>query len=86
MEKYKKIVAKVVELIDDNLIEENGNEFETLHKYIEQDYIDLIELRNRIKENPDEEITLYEEDSILLDHILDNMETFIKIIKIIREK
>ena len=83
-EKYKKIMAQIIELIDDNLIEEDGNEFETLQRYLEQDYVDLIDLRNRIKDGTDEDTTLYEEDHITLDHTLDSLETFIGIIRIIR--
>lgn len=43
-----------------------------------QDYEDLIDLRNRIKDGTDEDTTLYEEDHITLDHILDYIELFIK--------
>lgn len=85
-QKYKKIVAQVVSLIDDNLIEENDNAFETLQKYLEQDYFDCIDLRNRIAEGSDNDTELFEEDHLMLDHILDCCEVFINIIKIIRSK
>lgn len=85
-EKYKKIIAQVVKLIDDNLIDENGSEFETLQRYLEQDYDDLISLRNRIKESTDKDTELYEEDYIVLDHSLDSLETLIDIIKIVYGK
>lgn len=85
-EKYKKIIEQVVELIDDNLIDENVSEFETLQKYLEQDYDDLINLRNRIKESTDKDTELYEEDYIVLDHTLDSLETLIDIIKIVYGK
>ena len=54
---------------------------EEIKKAIQQDYEDLIWLRNRIKEGTDEDnydydTTLYEEDSITLDHCLDYMELF----------
>ena len=45
---------------------------------IQQDYEDLIELRNRIKEGADCDTILYEEDSITLDHCLDYLELFMK--------
>lgn len=45
-----------------------------------RDYHNLIDLRNRIKDSFDVAI-LYEEDHLTLDHILDYMEIFIKIIK-----
>lgn len=41
---------------------------------IKQDYNDLIDLRNRIADGTDDDTTLYEEDHITLDHILDYME------------
>lgn len=84
-EKYNKVIGKVVELIDSNLIDENGSEFETLQRYLEQDYDDLISLRNRIKESSDNDIVIYEEDHIVLDHTLYSLETLIDIIKIISE-
>ena len=46
-----------------------------------QDYEDLISLRNRIKYGTDEDTTLYEEDHITLDHVLDYMELFMKIME-----
>lgn len=45
-----------------------------------RDYHNLIDLRNRIKDSFDVAI-FYEEDHLTLDHILDYMEIFIKIIK-----
>lgn len=45
---------------------------EKISKLITEDYADLIDLRNRIKENGD----IYEEDHITLDHILDYIELF----------
>lgn len=83
-EAYTKIVAKIVELMDYNLIEENEDAFRTLQKYIQKDYIHLIDLTKRIKESS-EEIKVYEEDHIILDHILDSLETFVEIIKIIQQ-
>ena len=83
--KYQKIVSKIVELIDNNLIEENGKEFETLRKYLLNDYSDLIDLRNRIKETTEDETPLYEEDHITLDHVLDSIECFIGIIEILKD-
>ena len=47
-----------------------------------QDYNDLIDLRNRIKNGTDDDTTLYEEDHLTLDHILDYMEIFMKYLKI----
>ena len=47
---------------------------------ITQDYDDLIDLRNRIKEGTDTDTKLFEEDHITLDHILDYMEIFMKLI------
>jgi hypothetical protein len=46
-----------------------------------QDYDDLIDLRNRIKNETDDETRLYEEDHITLDHVLDYMELFMKIME-----
>lgn len=47
---------------------------------ITQDYDDLIDLRNRIKEEIENDTKLFEEDHITLDHILDYMEIFMKLI------
>lgn len=44
-----------------------------MKKELVMDYNDLIDLRNRLKEN-DNTLDIYEEDSILLDNILDFME------------
>lgn len=65
--------------------ERYGNENvsnEQIKKDITADYSDLIDLRNRIKNGTDEDTELYEEDHITLDHILDYMELFMKIIKV----
>ncbi len=51
---------------------------EELKDILLQDYDDLIDLRNRIKNGTDDETTLYEEDHITLDHVLDYIELFIK--------
>lgn len=80
-EKYKKIINQFEELIEDNLIYKNANVFEALQKNLEQDYNDLIDLRNRFKEDE----PLYEEDYLTLDHILDSFERLINILKIIKE-
>lgn len=53
-----------------------------LLKDIKSDYDDIVDLRNRIKngtddDNYDIDTTLYEEDSIVLDHALDFMELLI---------
>lgn len=45
--------------------------------YIKVDYEDLISLRNRLKEG---EYTIFEDDHITLDHILDYIEIFMKLI------
>ena len=64
------------EQTDDNLLE-----------LIKQDYEDCIDLRNRIAESTDNEPpTLYEEDHLTLDHILDYMEHFYNLIKILTQK
>lgn len=55
---------------------------EQIKKDITADYSDLIDLRNRIKDGTDTDTQLYEEDSITLDHILDYIELFMKIIKV----
>lgn len=55
---------------------------EKIKKDVRADYNDLVDLRNRIKNGTDEVTDLYEEDSITLDHILDYMELFMKIIKV----
>ena len=55
---------------------------EKIKKDVRADYNDLVDLRNRIKNGTDEDTELYEEDSITLDHILDYMELFMKIIKV----
>lgn len=52
-----------------------------IEDFMVSDYEDLIDLRNRIKNGTDNDTTLYEEDHLTLDHILDYMEIFIKIIK-----
>lgn len=49
---------------------------------LEQDYADLLNLRNRIMEGEE----LYEEDHIILDHALDNLEILIKVIKILNDE
>ena len=54
---------------------------EQVEKDIIADYEDLIDLRNRIADGTDDDTTLYEEDHIVLDHILDYMEVFMKYIK-----
>ena len=47
-------------------------------KDLEEDYLQLVNLRNRIKESTDEEMpNTYEEDHITLDHILDLLELLI---------
>lgn len=48
--------------------------------HIHIDYEDLIDLRNRIKEGTDNDTQLFEEDHITLDHVLDYMEIFMKLI------
>jgi hypothetical protein len=58
----------------------------TLLALIKEDYENCIDLRNRIKNGTDADTTLYEEDHLTLDHILDYMETFYKMIKILTEK
>ena len=45
--------------------------------YIKVDYEDLIALRNRLKEG---EYSIFEEDHLTLEHILDYMEIFMKLI------
>ena len=50
-------------------------------KEMYKDYQDLIDLRNRIANGTDDDTTLYEEDHLTLDHILDYMEVFMKYIK-----
>lgn len=47
-------------------------------KDMQSDYESLIDLRNRIKEGTDDDTTLYEEDSIVLDHTLDLLELLAK--------
>ena len=54
---------------------------EQVEKDIIADYEDLIDLRNRITNGTDDDTTLYEEDHITLDHILDYMEIFIDLIR-----
>ena len=54
-------------------------------KSVEQDYYDLIDLRNRIKEGSDGDVRLYEEDAIILDHILDYIERINNQIKQLKE-
>lgn len=49
---------------------------------INADYNDLIDLRNRIHDGTDEDTELYEEDHITLDHVLDYLEEFMKLINI----
>ena len=47
-------------------------------KDLEADYLHLVDLRNRIKNSTDEEMpNTYEEDHIVLDHILDLLELLI---------
>ena len=52
---------------------ENKSE-NTIKDIVYKDYLDLIDLRNRIAENGE----LYEEDHFTLDHILDYIEIFMK--------
>lgn len=84
-EKYKKIINQFEELIEDNLIDKDGNKdsnvFEALQKNLEQDYNDLIDLRNRFEGDE----PLYEEDYLTLDNILDGFERLINILRIIKE-
>lgn len=55
----------------------DGEDFtdDDIKKIIQQDYSDLINLRNRLAE-PD--TIIYEEDYLLLDHILDYIEIICK--------
>ena len=53
---------------------------EKIKKTVVNDYLNLIDLRNRIADGTDDDTTLYEEDHLTLDHILDYMEVFIKVI------
>lgn len=84
-EKYKKIINQFEGLIEDNLIDKDGNKdtnvFETLQKNLEQDYSDLIDLRNRFEGDE----PLYEEDYLTLDTILNGFERLINILRIIKE-
>ena len=41
------------------------------------DYEYLIDLRNRLADGTDDDTELFEEDHVILDHILDYMEIFI---------
>ena len=58
--------------------------YETIHDYkvikdLEEDYNNLVDLRNRIKNSTDEEMpNTYEEDHITLDHILDLLEIMLR--------
>lgn len=72
-----KIYDEIRELYGDENISN-----EKIKKDVRADYDDLVDLRNRIKNGTDENTELYEEDSITLDHILDYMELFMKIIKV----
>lgn len=51
-------------------------------QHIQEDYNDLIDLRNRIANGTDEDTELFEEDHITLDHTLDYLERFIELINI----
>lgn len=59
-------------------------DYETIHDYkvvkdLEEDYNNLVDLRNRIKNSTDEEMpNTYEEDHITLDHILDLLEIMLR--------
>lgn len=71
--------------IYDEIRERYGDENisnEQIKKDITADYSDLVDLRNRIKNGTDDDTELYEEDHLTLDHILDYMELFMKIIKV----
>ena len=71
-----KIFEEIKEKYADDCVEN-----EKVKNDVVADYEDLIDLRNRIANGTDDDTTLYEEDHITLDHILDYMEIFIKIIK-----
>ena len=47
---------------------------------IKSDYEDLIDLRNRIHDGTDNDTQLFEEDHMTLDHVLDYMQIFMKLI------
>ena len=71
-----KIFIQLKELCGGNSISRKD-----LENLMVSDYEYLIDLRNRIANGTDNDTTLYEEDHLALDHILDYMEIFIKIIK-----
>ena len=52
-----------------------------IKKSVIKDYYDLIDLRNRIANGTDDDTTLYEEDHLTLDHVLDYMEIIIDNLK-----
>jgi hypothetical protein len=65
---------EIINHLKENYFANSGMTEEEILTSIQQDYEDLIDLRNRIKEGTDCDTTLYEEDSITLDHCLDYME------------
>ena len=75
------MIDKVFNEIREKYSDENVSN-EKIKKDVRADYNDLVDLRNRIKNGTDEDTELYEEDHITLDHILDYMELFMKIIKV----
>lgn len=74
------MVDKIFEEIKEKYADDSV-ENEKVKNDVVTDYEDLIDLRNRIANGTDDDTTLYEEDHITLDHVLDYMEIFIKIIK-----
>ena len=77
-----KIFMNKHELLDELRIKYNNETIKDVELLgnITQDYEDLIELRNRLKEGTDEDTTIYEDDHITLDHILDYMEILMTLI------
>lgn len=73
------MVDKIFEEIKEKYADDSV-ENEKVKNDVVADYEDLIDLRNRIANGTDDDTTLYEEDHITLDHVLDYMEIFIKII------
>lgn len=53
---------------------------------IRKDYENLIELRDRIANSPDNELEIYEEDKFTLDHALDYFDQFLALTNIINEQ
>lgn len=61
----------------------NINGFESfsdakIKEVIKMDFWHLVDLRNRLKDGTDDDTQIFEEDPIVIDHILDYLEIFIK--------